>query len=74
MSSPPPIDPVLLRPVDDLKLAASTLALLRAANIHYVGDLVQRSESELRERRLSSTAVVEIRVSLWDHRLDLRKD
>jgi DNA-directed RNA polymerase subunit alpha len=74
MSSPPPVAPVLLRPVDELKIAAPTLSLLKAENIYYVGDLVQRTETELRERRFSSTTVVEIRAALWSHGLELSKD
>ncbi len=47
--------------------------LLKAANVWYVGDLVQRTESDLRDNRLSSSAVVEVRTALWAHRLDLKK-
>ena len=41
------IDPVLLRPVDDLELTVRSANCLKAENIHYIGDLVQRSENEL---------------------------
>ena len=50
------------------------MGLLKAENIYYIGDLVQRTETELRERRFSSTAIVEIRVALWNRGLDLTKD
>ena len=48
--------------------------LLKAANIYYIGDLVQRTETELGERRFASSDVVEIRLALWSHGLDLSKD
>ena len=65
----PSIDPVLLRPVDDLELASPILELLKAENIYYIGDLVQRTETELMRRGFSSRAVVEIRVALRNHGL-----
>lgn len=43
----PPFDPVLLRPVDDLDLNVRSANCLKAANIYYIGDLIQRSETEL---------------------------
>lgn len=66
----PSIDPVLLRPVDDLKIAPPILELLKAENIYYIGDLVQRTESELVRMGFSSRAVVEIRIALQNHGLD----
>lgn len=44
---PPPIDPILLRPVDDLELTVRSANCLKAENIYYIGDLIQRSETEL---------------------------
>jgi len=41
------IDPVLLRPVDDLELTVRSANCLKAENIYYIGDLIQCSESEL---------------------------
>lgn len=41
------IDPLLLRPVDDLELTVRSANCLKAENIFYIGDLVQRSEIEL---------------------------
>ena len=41
------IDPILLRPVDDLELTVRSANCLKAENIHYIGDLVQRLEVEL---------------------------
>ena len=46
-SDVPQIDPVLLRPVDDLELTVRSANCLKAENIYYIGDLVQRSENEL---------------------------
>ena len=43
----PQIDPILLRPVDDLELTVRSANCLKAENIHYIGDLVQRQESDL---------------------------
>ncbi|MGH8616329.1 MAG: DNA-directed RNA polymerase subunit alpha [Burkholderiales bacterium] len=44
---PQPIDPILLRPVDDLELTVRSANCLKAENIYYIGDLIQRSETEL---------------------------
>lgn len=41
------VDPVLLRPVDDLELTVRSANCLKAENIYYIGDLVQRTEVEL---------------------------
>lgn len=46
-SSGPDIDPILLRPVDDLELTVRSANCLKAENIYYIGDLVQRTEVEL---------------------------
>lgn len=43
----PEIDPILLRPVDDLELTVRSANCLKAENIYYIGDLVQRTENEL---------------------------
>ncbi len=43
----PVIDPILLRPVDDLELTVRSANCLKAENIHYIGDLIQRNESDL---------------------------
>ncbi|AZV95092.1 DNA-directed RNA polymerase subunit alpha [Bordetella sp. J329] len=43
----PQIDPVLLRPVDDLELTVRSANCLKAENIYYIGDLIQRTENEL---------------------------
>jgi len=46
-STAPQIDPVLLRPVDDLELTVRSANCLKAENIYYIGDLIQRTENEL---------------------------
>jgi DNA-directed RNA polymerase subunit alpha len=43
----PQVDPLLLRPVDDLELTVRSANCLKAENIYYIGDLIQRSENEL---------------------------
>ena len=41
------IDPLLLRPVDELELTVRSANCLKAENIYYIGDLIQRTETEL---------------------------
>ncbi|KAF3982760.1 MAG: DNA-directed RNA polymerase subunit alpha [Methylococcales symbiont of Hymedesmia sp. n. MRB-2018] len=43
----PEFDPILLRPVDDLELTVRSANCLKAENIFYIGDLIQRTEVEL---------------------------
>ena len=45
--SSPVVDPILLRPVDELELTVRSANCLKAENIYYIGDLIQRSETEL---------------------------
>ena len=40
-------DPILLRPVDELELTVRSANCLKAENIFYIGDLIQRTENEL---------------------------
>ncbi len=47
MPRSPQVDPILLRPVDDLELTVRSANCLKAENIYYIGDLIQRSENEL---------------------------
>ena len=47
MGRSPQVDPILLRPVDDLELTVRSANCLKAENIYYIGDLIQRSENEL---------------------------
>jgi DNA-directed RNA polymerase subunit alpha len=41
------VDPLLMRPVDDLELTVRSANCLKAENIYYIGDLIQRTENEL---------------------------
>jgi len=41
------VDPILVRPVDDLELTVRSANCLKAENIYYIGDLIQRTETEL---------------------------
>lgn len=43
----PQVEPILLRPVDDLELTVRSANCLKAENIYYIGDLIQHSENEL---------------------------
>lgn len=43
----PQIDPVLLRSVDDLELTVRSANCLKAENVYYIGDLIQKTENEL---------------------------
>ena len=47
MGRSPQVDPILLRPVDDLELPVRSANCLKAENIYYIGDLIQRTENEL---------------------------
>ena len=40
-------EPILLRPVDELELTVRSANCLKAENIYYIGDLIQRTETEL---------------------------
>ena len=46
-SSAQTFDPILLRPVDELELTVRSANCLKAENIYYIGDLIQRTENEL---------------------------
>ena len=41
------VDPMLLRPVDELELTVRSANCLKAESIFYIGDLIQRTENEL---------------------------
>lgn len=45
--SSPTVDPILTRPVDELELTVRSANCLKAENIYYIGDLIQRTETEL---------------------------
>ena len=55
-------DPILLRPVDDLELTVRSANCLKAENIFYIGDLIQRTEVELlRTPNLGKKSLTEIK-------------
>ena len=65
-------DPLLLRPVDELELTVRLANCLKAENIHYIGDLVQRTEVELlRTPNLGKKSLTEIKEVLESHGLTL---
>lgn len=47
LGSGPQVDPILMRPVDELELTVRSANCLKAENIYYIGDLIQRTENEL---------------------------
>ena len=66
------IDPVLLRPIEDLELTVRSTNCLKAENIYYVGDLIQRSEVELlKTPNLGKKSLTEIKNVLASHSLSL---
>lgn len=66
------IDPVLLRPVDDLELTVRSANCLKAENIYYIGDLVQRTETELlKTPNLGKKSLTEIKDVLASKDLEL---
>ncbi|MDN3518764.1 DNA-directed RNA polymerase subunit alpha [Aquisalimonas lutea] len=68
----PEVDPVLLRPIDDLELTVRSANCLKAESIHYVGDLVQRTEVELlKTPNLGKKSLTEIKEVLASHGLSL---
>jgi len=68
----PPIDPVLLRPVDDLELTVRSANCLKAENIFYIGDLIQRTEVELlKTPNLGKKSLTEIKDVLATRGLSL---
>jgi len=55
-------DPVFLLPVDDLELTVRSANCLKAENIFYIGDLIQRTEYELlRTPNLGKKSLTEIK-------------
>jgi len=65
-------DPILLRPVDELELTVRSANCLKAENIHYIGDLVQRTEVELlRTPNLGKKSLTEIKEVLESHGMSL---
>jgi DNA-directed RNA polymerase subunit alpha len=66
------IDPILLRPVDDLELTVRSANCLKAESIYYIGDLVQRTEVELlKTPNLGKKSLTEIKDVLASRGLSL---
>jgi DNA-directed RNA polymerase subunit alpha len=66
------IDPILLRPIDDLELTVRSANCLKAESILYIGDLVQRTEVELlKTPNLGKKSLTEIKDVLAQHDLSL---
>jgi DNA-directed RNA polymerase subunit alpha len=66
------MDPILLRPVDDLELTVRSANCLKAENIYYIGDLIQRTEVELlKTPNLGKKSLTEIKDVLASHGLSM---
>ncbi|HBO16324.1 MAG TPA: DNA-directed RNA polymerase subunit alpha [Porticoccaceae bacterium] len=66
------IDPMLLRPVDDLELTVRSANCLKAESIYYIGDLIQRTEVELlKTPNLGKKSLTEIKDVLASRGLSL---
>src|SRR6186713_3151573 len=66
------VDPVLLRPIDDLELTVRSANCLKAENIYYIGDLIQRTEVELlKTPNLGKKSLTEIKDVLASRGLSL---
>jgi len=71
-NNPPPLDPILLRPVDDLELTVRSANCLKAESIYFIGDLIQRTENELlKTPNLGRKSLNEIKEVLAAHGLTL---
>ncbi len=69
---PVDVDPVLTQSVDDLELTVRSANCLKAENIYYIGDLVQRTEAELlKTPNLGKKSLTEIKDVLAKFRLSL---
>ena len=68
----PGVDPVLLRPIDDLELTVRSAHCLKAEHISYIGDLIQRTEVELlKTPNLGKKSLTEIKEVLAQRGLSL---
>lgn len=71
-SSEPDVDPILLRPVDDLELTVRSANCLKAEQIYYIGDLIQCTEVELlKTPNLGKKSLTEIKSVLATKGLSL---
>lgn len=68
----PDVDPILLRPVDDLELTVRSANCLKAEQIYYIGDLIQCTEVELlKTPNLGKKSLTEIKDVLASRGLSL---
>ena len=68
----PDVDPILLRPVDDLELTVRSANCLKAEQIFFIGDLIQRTEVELlKTPNLGKKSLTEIKDVLASRGLSL---
>jgi DNA-directed RNA polymerase subunit alpha len=68
----PKVDPVLLRPVDELELTVRSANCLKAENLNFIGDLIQRTEVELlKTPNLGKKSLTEIKDVLASRGLSL---
>ncbi|QCI23455.1 DNA-directed RNA polymerase subunit alpha [Buchnera aphidicola] len=68
----PEFEPILLRSVDDLELTVRSANCLKAEAIHYIGDLVQKTEVELlKTPNLGKKSLTEIKDVLAIRNLSL---
>ncbi|HTT08988.1 MAG TPA: DNA-directed RNA polymerase subunit alpha [Gammaproteobacteria bacterium] len=66
------VDPILLRPIDDLELTVRSANCLKAESIHFIGDLIQRTEVELlKTPNLGKKSLTEIKEVLAARGLSL---
>lgn len=68
----PGVDPILLRPIDDLELTVRSANCLKAESIYYIGDLIQKTEVELlKTPNLGKKSLTEIKEVLAQRGLAL---
>ena len=72
VQSVPGLDPILLRPIDDLELTVRSANCLKAESIYYIGDLVMKTENELlKTPNLGKKSLTEIKEVLAQRALSL---
>lgn len=66
------VDPILMRPIDDLELTVRSANCLKAESIYYIGDLIQKTEVELlKTPNLGKKSLTEIKEVLSQRGLSL---
>ncbi|WP_027080629.1 DNA-directed RNA polymerase subunit alpha [Luteimonas mephitis] len=71
-AAPTGVDPILLRPIDDLELTVRSANCLKAESIYYIGDLIQKTEVELlKTPNLGKKSLTEIKEVLAQRGLSL---